>query len=300
MPNVSCISANTAGFVMIVTVITFPFHILIIKVLISDLRLSLPRHNIMLCLSISDALQIFITFSCMTTMYIFGVKRNSGGCNAARSIFYFNLVTTLVVSSLSIFALSMERYVACVHSFRLHQIFTRERMIYGILCIWFIGIICGAVTVALTAMNWKVMTLSTNHFVKIITVIFIVPTSILICIIQYRLWAFSHSKLARIGPGITFGSEAEISDLRKKQIKITLVASIVAIAYIVCMLPMGCLSLYELIWGTTASAPLKRVLERLMVLNNFVDPFIYGIGIADSRKAVLRTLKRIRDILRQS
>ena len=297
LPIQNCISADTANFVITITVLTLPFHFLMIKVLIRDLRLNLPRHNIMLCLTVSDALQIFLIFSSTTTMHILKATKDSAECDISGSIRYFILAMTLIVSSLSIIALSVERYVACIHSFHLHQIFTKGRMARGISCIWIIGLIGGTATVALAATNLKVMGLRYDYGLKIITVMFISPTSILISIIQYRLLAFSRKKLARVIPGTTFGAEAEMSDFRRKEIKVAFVASIVAIAYISCMFPMACLSLYELIYGNISSASLKAVFMKLMFFNNFADPFIYGIGVVDARKAIVRNLKKIRNFI---
>ena len=133
------------------------------------------------------------------------------------------------------------------------------------------------------------MSENANFVMRIIAVIFIIPTSITITILQYRLLAFSRKKLARVRPESMFGYEAEIADMRKKQIKVAFVASIVAIAYIVCMFPMGCLSLYELAFGALPHSLWKALVERLILVNNFADPFIYGIGIADARKAFVRS-----------
>ena len=297
----TCISSNVASFLTVITFITLPFHILIIKVLIVDLRLALPRHNTMLCLSISDALQVFILFMCTTMPSIFGISKGSVGCNISSTILYFTLTLTLVVSSLSTIALSVERYVACIHSFHLHHIFTRERMIYGILFVWILGVICGAINVILILVGSLSVRISDNYFLKVVTVLFVIPTCTLISVIQCRLLVFSRKKLARVGPVTRFGREAEMADFRKKQIKVAFVASIVVVAYIICMFPMGCLSLYELIHGNVEYSSWKGILERLLVVNNFADPFIYGIGTVDARKAVLKNLRKIKNfITRQS
>ena len=293
----TCIPSSVANFVSGVTVITLPFHVLIIKVLIVDLRLALPRHNTMLCLSVSDALQVFMLFLSMAIPNIFSFSRASVGCDISRNILYFTLALTLVVSSLSTIALSVERYVACIHSFHLHRIFTRERMMYGAVLVWTLGLICGAVTVTLTLTAKMGLSISENDFMKTITVLFIIPTSILICIIQCRLLIFSRKKLAQVANGAQFGCEAEIADFRKKQVKVAFVASIVVVAYIVCMLPMGCLSLYELIFGSISNYSLKSTLEKLLMVNNFADPFIYGIGTVDARRASLKSLKKMRDFI---
>ena len=293
-----CISSNVASFLTVITFITLPFHILIIKVLIVDLRLALPRHNTMLCLSISDALQVFILFLCITMPSIFGISRGSVGCNISRTILYFTLALTLVVSSLSTIALSVERYVACIHSFHLHHIFTRERMIYGILFVWILGVISAAVNVTIIIVgNFSV----SNDFLKVVTVLFIIPTCALLSVIQCRLLVFSRKKLAQVGPVTRSGREAEMADFRKKQIKVAFVASIVVVAYIICMFPMGCLSLYELIHGNVPYSSWKGNLQMLLMVNNFADPFIYGIGTVEARRAVLKNLRNIKNfITRQS
>ena len=298
LPIPKCVSSNVASFLTVITVITLPFHILIIKVLIVDLRRALPRHNTMLCLSISDALQVFILFLCMIPPSIFGISRGSVGCNISRTILNVTLALTLVVSSLSTIALSVERYVACIHSFHLHHIFTRERMIYGILFVWILGVVCGAVTTTMILVGSFSLG---NNFLKVVTVLFVIPTCALLSVIQCRLFVFSRKKLAQVGPGTKFGCEAEMMDFRKKQIKVAFVASIVVVAYIVCMFPMGCLSFYELIHGNVVYSSWKGNLEMLLMVNNFADPFIYGIGTVDARKAALKNLRKIKNfITRQS
>ena len=171
-------------------------------------------------------------------------------------------------------------------------------MIYGILFVWILGVICGAINVTIIIVgNFSV----SNDFLKVVTVLFIIPTCALLSVIQCRLLVLSRKKLARVGPGTKFGREAEMADFRKKQIKVAFVASIVVVAYIICMFPMGCLSLYELIHGNIAYSSWKGNLEMLLVVNNFADPFIYGIGTVDARRAVLKNLRKIKNfITRQS
>ena len=292
-----CIPHSVAYFICGITITTIPFHVLIIKVLIVDLRLALPRHNTMLCLTISDALQVFMFFLCMTTPSIFNFSRESVGCEVSRTILYFIIAQTLAVSSLSTIALSVERCVACIHSFYLHLVFTTERMRYGISVVWIVGLTCGSVAVTLTLLDQMTLNIKDNIFMKVISVLFIIPTSILLCIIQFRLLVFSRKKLVQVRPGKQFGCEAEIADFRKKQVKVAFVASVVVVAYIVCMAPMGFFSLYELIVGKTSDTLVRSILEKLLLVNNFVDPFIYGIGTVDARRASLKNLEKIRDFI---
>ena len=294
-----CVSSNVGTFVSGLTIITLPFHFLVIKVLIVDLRLALPRHNTMLCLSVSDTLQVFMLFLCMAIPNLLNFSRESVGCDVLRTIVYFHIALTLVVSSLSAIALSMERYVACIHSFHLHRIFTSKRMACGISSVWILGFICGGITAPMTIFDRKMLSISDNTFMKTISVLFIIPTSIIICIIQCRLLVFSRKKMIQVGPGAQFGCKAELFDFRKKQLKVTFVASIVVVAYIACMLPTGCFSFYELLMGRSSNSMLRGIVEKLLLLNNFADPFIYGMGTVDARKHVFKNLRKIRDFFRR-
>ena len=289
-----CIPTTYGNFVILVSLITFPVHFLMIKVIVFDLRLALPRHMIMFCLLISDGLQIFISFLRVILVQIFSSTKESEECSSTGKIMFFIVAMTLVASSLSILALSVERYVACIHSFSLYKIFKRERVMYGISLIWILCVICGALTVALAAENWNEMILDAHMSMKILSVVFVIPTSLLVSGIQLRLLVFSRTKLARVRPRTMFGCEAEMANLRKKQIKVAFVASIVVFAYISCMLPMGLLSLYELINGNISSGAIRGVTKVLALVNNFADPYIYGLGVVDTRKALLKNLRKMK------
>ena len=269
-----------------------------VKVLVSDLRLGLARHMIMLCLSISDLMQLLIIVVGVTVAIIFNFALFSTGCTIVFGMLQFTIAMTLVVSSLSIVSLSVERYVACIYSFHLHRIFTRERMMYGISFIWILSLICGSLA-AIPSSVLKGNSLDGGNILRGLSVVFILPTSSLVSIIQYRLLSFSRKKLVQVGLSAQFGCQAEIADLRKRQIKVTFVASIVAVAYMVCMLPLGCLSLHELIYGTMSSSNIPGILRHLAFMNNFADPYIYGLGISDTRMAICKNLRKVKALLRR-
>ena len=77
--------------------------------------------------------------------------------------------------------------------------------------------------------------------------------------------------------------------------KISFVASIVVLAYVISMLPVGCLSLVELINGNISSPNISAFLKGLSIVNNFADPYIYGLGTVDTRKAILKNLRRMKN-----
>ena len=268
-----------------------------IKVLLIDLRLALPRHIMTLSLSMSDVLQIGIIFTCIALMKIFNLRAAEGACNTLRFIIYFNFAMTLAVSSLTLIALSVERYVACILCFRLHEIFTGKRTILSISFIWIAGVIGAMILVSLMKSSDELISLNGNKLIKALLVIIVFPTSFLLAAIQYRLLAFSRSKLRRVNPGTMIGSDLEMADMRKKQMKISFVASIVVLVYMVSMLPIGCLSLVELINGNISSSNFRAILGGLSFVNNFADPYIYGIGTVDTRKGILKNLRKMKNFL---
>ena len=290
-----CIPRSVGNITIAITVLILPFHILMIKVLLLDLRLALPRHKILLCLSLSDTMQIFITSLCVATGRIFSLTTKSIMCHITRDIVLFNTSVTVVLSSLAICGLSLERYVACIYSFRLYRIFTKERILFCSLCASFIGLLLGIISITLRDKNSQEVILEDNKPLRVMSMIIFISTSILICIVQIRLFTFSRKKLKNVGHRAMFGSNAEITDLRKKQIKIAFVASIIALAYIVCMLPAACTSVYKLISGHSSHESFQFIVKVLAFINNFINPFIYGIGIADIRKALLKNLRTVRN-----
>ena len=293
----NCIEASNgiSGLTMIFVIL--PFHFLMIKVLLIDLRLALPRHIMTLSLSMSDVLQIGIIFTCIAVIKIFNLGTASGECHILRMILYFNLPVSLAVSSLSLIALSVERYVACIHCFRLHEIFTRKRTILCISFVWIVSVIGGMILVSLMKSSDELISLNGNKLIKALLVIIVFPTTFLLGGIQYRLWTFSRSKLWRVNPGTMIGSDLEMADMRKKHMKISFVASIVVLVYMVSMLPIGCLSLVELINGNISSSNFRTILGGLSFVNNFADPYIYGFGTVDTRKAILKNLRKMKNFL---
>ena len=291
-----CFPTATGPFIVILLLAILPFHILMVKVLVFDLHLGMARHKIMLCLSISNTMQLLIVVVGATVATVLNFSLSSIGCNIVFSMLQFTFALTLVISSLSIIALSVERYVACVYSFHLHRIFTRERMMFAITFTWILGVIFGALS-AIPRSAFK--SLDGGKVLRGFSVIFIFPTSAIISIIQFRLLMFSRKKMVQVGPSTQFGCQAEIADFRKKQIKVAFVAGIVAVAYMICMLPLACLSLHQLIYGSISPSSIPGILRTLAFMNNFADPYIYGLGMTDTRRAIRKNLKKVKALFRR-
>ena len=55
-----CVPQSTGNSAIILQFIALPFHLLMMKILVKDLRLALPRHKITFSLSLSDCLLISV------------------------------------------------------------------------------------------------------------------------------------------------------------------------------------------------------------------------------------------------
>ena len=274
-----------------------PIHLLVIKILAKDLRLALPRHKIMLSLSLSDCILVCVLFIGAAIMRAFSLTTESIAYQILRQAALFTGTLSTVVSGLTITVMSIERYTACIHSFRLHQIMTKTLVLCLLCFFWRIGTTCGAIAVATNTDIKAEVAVGESVFFKCIIIICSFSTSVIITIIQIRLLIFSRSKLVRDRPSKAFGTQAELMDFRKKQIKVAFVACIVAAAYVVCMLPLAILFSFELVDSTQMPSAIKAPFLALCMANTLADPFIYGIGTVDTRKMMIKNIKKIKNAL---
>ena len=292
-----CLDGNWETFIMVLIVFALPFHAFIIKILAIDFQLDLARHKILLSLSISDMVMLCGMFISALINKAATFTMHSTGCILTRGFTVFIGCSTLAVSSSSILALSVERYIACVHSFHLHLILTESRIRYWSTCTWILGGLTGLLAASTNHYDGA-FTISNYSTVQYIYLIFVIPTSAVATVIQVRLFIFSWKKINQVSPTGAFGEQLELADLRKKQIKVAFIAGIVAFAFVVCMIPLAVVFIYELVSGALISAPFSGIFLSLSFTNCLVDPFIYGLGIADTRQKIFRDLKRLKQFLR--
>ena len=105
--------------------------------------------------------------------------------------------------ALPITLMSIERYIACVHSFRLHQIMTKQIVLFVLSFSWVIATISGILAVATNKDIQAEVAVGESVVFKLTLVICSFSTSLIITIIQIRLLMFSRSKL---GDGSTIES----------------------------------------------------------------------------------------------
>ena len=281
-----CMTESTEIFLLILLPPLLPLQALIIKILAMDFQFNLPRHSILFSISISDATRTIGLFIATLLRENIAIPTGSTGCLVYRSCVLFLACSTAVISSLSITVMTVERYIACIHSFRLHQIFTESRVRYGSYIVWSLGVLFGIVAVV-TNSNDDGMLVPNPSAVHYGYSTFVIPSSIVILILQIRLFLFSRKKMRQVIPVGAYGAELELANHRMKQFKVAFMAGIVAFAFLLCMTPFAVVMLYELLTGISVSTTTRNICVGLTFFNNLADPFIYGFGMADIRRMIL-------------
>ena len=144
-----------------------------------------------------------------------------------RETTYFVGTLTIVVSKFRVITLSVKRYVACIHSFKLHRIFKHVRALFDSIVPWVMGAVI-ATTEVLTNNATRMATVTFTSAGRVLYIIFTFAAAIPVCAIQLRL-LFAKTNLKRVNPAGAFGTQLELADYRKKQIKVALVSGIFAI-----------------------------------------------------------------------
>ena len=291
-----CMEEPNGIVLLVLAPLVLPLHSVLIKVHTKEYQFTLPRHKILLCLSLSDAIQIFTLFIIGLVNEIVTLTPGSTGCMVYRAFAKFICCSMLVVSSLSITAMTLERYIACIHSFRLHQMFTESRVRYGSILVWMLGVLFGSLA-ALTTHIDDAVTIPNRSVFQYVYLLFVIPQSVFIIITQVRLFLFCRKKIKQVIPAGAFGAELELANYRKKHFKVAFMAGIVALAFLLCMIPMATIFLYELLTGEYVSASLRSACFGLSMCNSLADPFIYGFGIADIRRVIFREVKKLKQLL---
>ena len=291
----TCIDEGSGTPLIVIMIIAMPFHAFIIKILAMDFQFDLARHRILFSLSISDAMMLFGMFISAVINKAATFTTESTSCVAYRGFTIFIACSTLTVSSVSIIALSVERYIACVLSFRLHNTFTESRIrTFSIFQLIF-GCLIGFLA-ALTNRYDSAIMISNYSSTQYVYIIFTIPTSVATTIIQVRLFILSWKKMNQVNPR-AFREQLELADFRKRQFKVAFMAGVVAFAFVICTIPLAVIFLYELLSGATVPLSYRSVCISLSCSNGLVDPFIYGLGMADTRQKIAKELKKLKQRL---
>ena len=291
--TVMCFTPPPAYFLMSLSLVATPLHFLIIRVLIVRFRLSLPRHKILLCLSLSDNLQIL--GAGLIALVGMGLQPtvSSQSCQVLRQIAEVFSMQTHAASTGFILLLSIERYIACIHCLRFYTMFTPSRTNIAVISVWVFSMLNGLLSLHPNEPNYSQMVFSNNSRILSLYIVTVVISSVSLIIVQARLYKLSRTKLM-VEPVMKFGTQREKDDLTKRQLKLGFAASAVALLYVVCMCPLACLFVYLLFNPEKDVAKTKDAMLILATLNTFVDPFVYGFGTADVRQGIKREFKNFK------
>ena len=174
--------------------------------------------------------------------------------------------------------------------------FSESRLRYGSLFGWATGLLLEIIA-TITCRFDDAMLIPNPSPLHYLFVMIVIPSSTVMFIIQIRLYLFSREKINQVIPVGAYGVELELAHYRKKKFKVAFMAGIVALAFYVCVIPLTVVLLYELLSGRYISSPTRPICIGLSFWNSSADPLIYGFGMADTRKMILRYLKRMKQYL---
>ena len=290
--QISCYLNFTGNISIALLFLGLPFHIFIMKIIAINLRFANPRHIILFCLSISDSLQVAVTAIIIVIKKAIESEDGTQICMSLASIIIFNISLTYIVSSLTLVALSIERYIACFHSFRIQEWLTNKRIIVTLIIFWVLGIIGGGFACIPDSKETKQVVLANSRYFGEIFIAVTLPVSLILIIIQTKLFRLSRKKLNRIRPCSVSTSNSGEVYIRRSQIKGAFVSSIIVLSYLICVLPgAGMIIINRYGDGPRGSHLTKLFVITLGMLNTLLNPFIYGFGMMDTRKAMVRELK---------
>ena len=291
---VQCITRTRALFLLIpLSLVAVPLHFLVMRVLVVRFRLALPRHKILLFLSVSDSIQIL--GAGLIGVIGMGLQPavTSLSCQVLRQIIEVVGLQTHSASSGFIVLLAMERYVACIHSLRFYAIVTPSRTSFAVVSVWVTSILCGLLALHPNEPNYKQDIMGNGVPILLVYITTSLMSIFVLIIVQARLYKLSLTKL-KVVPHNMFGNHKENDDLMRRQLKLGFAASAVIIVYIVCILPLACLFIYMLLNPKKDLFVVKAVAVPFAMLNTFVDPFVYGLGMADIRQGIRRDFENLK------
>ena len=286
-PNVS----GTAA--LVVSLLALPFHILIIKIIMKDIGLSLPHHRIVLTLTISDAVQIFSASFVSSIANILQSTTESVTCRILRDSIVFTGSLTIVVSSLALTTFAVERMIICMHFLKYRRIFQRTRVTRLLRSYWLVGMILAAIAAATNDARKTETSVNETTSFQIICSLIVIPSALIITVIYFRIFLFSRGKIVRVVPNSIGSKLRDITTFKKKQFRIASVAGVVCMSYVICMVPMAINFFLELIGATDNNPSLKNILISFALVNTLTDPIIYGFGMVQTRRILIRTVKKI-------
>ena len=222
-----------------VSMVALPLQFLLVKLHVKDIGLVLPRHKIMLTLTISDTLQMFAAAMFFSVAMAFKLTTESTYCILLRDLIVFTTSLTIIVSSLAVVTFSIERMVICMNFLKYRRLFKRTKITKFLYSYWLFGVLIAAIA-ALTndAKKTETSVNETTSF-QIVCASVILPSATIIIIIYSRILLFSRGRVLQVAPSSDNNQLRTVDKFRRKQMRIAFIAGIVCIAYVVCMVPVS-------------------------------------------------------------
>ena len=284
---------------LVLLLLALPFHLLIMKILALNFRFENPRHVILFCLSASDSLQVAFVCLAMIIFQTETMELGSQPCTTLRRTIIYFASLTFIVSSFSLVALSVERYIACFHGFYIHEWLANRRTVPALVAFWICGIIVSGIVCFSGSRDKDPVIFASSDYFQAMFVSITFPVSIVLITVQSLLFYLSRKKLMAVQPSVAVSSSnRDESFAKKKQFKLAMVAGMVVLSYLMCTLPGACVIL-----ANQYIEPERRKIFRgllsasLGMLNTLLNPFIYGLGMLDTRKAISRELRKIKNYI---
>lgn len=284
-----CILPGIAYGSMTLEIMMSPVQLMLLKILVSDFQLALPRHKIMLSMTLSDSVSVLFIGTSSMFLHVFSITTESTPCVVIRETMIYLGVMSTAISSLMIIALSVERYVACIHCFHIEEILSSKRINFSICLAWIIAPLISAISPS-TGFRHSAQD-KAGKITMIVLVAVIIPTILVIAIVQVRLFLESRKKLLN-DPARCLRQPGDNNDVRKREVRVALSALKVVAAYATCTLPAAILFMYEL--SSLAEYPVSKVAIPLLLLGKALNPLVYGFGIADTKEALVLYFKKMR------
>ena len=258
-----------------------------------DIGLTLPHHRIMFALTISDAVQIFSASVISSIAMGTQSTTDSVTCRILRDIIVFTSSLTVVVSSLALITFAVERMIICMHFLKYRRLFQRTRVTRLLRSYWVVGMILAAIATATNDARKTETSVNETTSFQIICAMIVIPSALIITVIYFRIFLFSRERIIRVVPSSVSSKLKDIATFKGKQFRIASVAGVVCMSYVICMVPMAINFFLELIGATDNNPSLKKILVSFAMVNTLTDPIIYGFGMVQTRRILIRKVKTI-------
>ncbi|XP_074652990.1 histamine H2 receptor-like [Tubulanus polymorphus] len=208
----------------------------------------------------------------------------------------------IIVSMLTLAFISIDRYVAIVHSLRYPVLMKKSYVIGLIVYTWFQGVLFAIAPVIADWVHfdyWEIVC-AIDWFVKSNGIIVYVIVANLLCFMAPgAIMVFTYYKII----AVTKKLKSQVFDVRTKQMKRSLTASktitsliVVVVVFFICMTPFCLTKLFKSIFRTNLNAVpphLNTVSALIQYTASATNPLIYGIFRKDFRAAFIKQLQKI-------